>query len=412
MMGYRYSVNFLYLNFIALSVVFSALGGFGGSFQLSRILLIPILMLVIFRWVTKSSIYLRGIKLSLQIFVMTLITLGWVSLIWSIDRVTSLGYLLTLMVNLSPLAILIYASDKKIQYLQWIVPRAWLIAAIAVIPFGFYELITGSHFDFSVDERGGIGADILPFASGLHGNFNNFSLYLLFCLWGIFFIKRSSETHRYLNIFFKVMTVLAILIILAMNTSRGVIFAVIILLIAQSLLIFQGKSIIGFISLIIIVCGGMVFYSDDNLFMRYLFLKFSDFSYDFQADEGRWNILMAGISGLISTYGLGGGAGTSSILLAKNAQTPIPNPHNLVLEWVLDFGIFGLFILIWFVVTVWNFSNKLPNRNHALLIKIFIVLMPIFGVVQSHILGYTYFWLMLFTIVLQSISVRNSANYS
>ncbi len=380
---------------ILLAVVALALGGMGDSFQASRLFLLTLLPVVLIRLRLSPEILWRNYSAQLLCFSSMLLLLGVATLIWSIDRILSIGYLIVLAINLLPLVSLALMTDRERIWLREKLPKAWLFAAAAVLPLAVYEITTGNHFALGLQERG--GGSLLPFASGLHGNYNDFSIFLLMCLFGMCHMNwiTASPRWQWLAVVVGAMTVMVILF----NTSRGVIISVIVLLIfrfAHVLFSNRGLSVLASLALGVGIVGGAI--ADDYfaVYQQYFILRFSNFSNDLESHEGRLLIFYAGLNGIISTFGLGVGAGASSAYLATESFLPIPNPHNLVLEWGMNFGIPGFFLLAWFLFRTWVSSRNVVKSNRQV-IYAFILLMPIYGLTQSHLTGFTYFWLALLT---------------
>lgn len=326
-----------------------------------------------------------------------LLLLGGATLIWSIDKILSIGYLIVLAVNLLPLVSVALMTDCERTWFQEKTPKAWILAAVGVLPLAFYEITTGNHFALGLEERGGGTFSILPFASGLHGNYNDFSIFLLMCLFGICHMNTSTASPWWRR--FAVVVGTLIVIVILFNASRGVILSLLgLLLIRFAHEIFSKRGIAALASIVLAIgiVGGTADGVEEALLLQYLMLKFSDFSNDLENDEGRLVIASAGLDRIIATLGLGVGAGASSAYLATVSSVGIPNPHNLILEWGMNFGVFGLVLLASFLVRTWTASRNVVKSNRQV-IYAFILLMPVYGVVQSHLTGYTYFWLALLT---------------
>lgn len=382
---------------ITLAVVALSLGGLGGNVQLSRFFLIALLPVILIRCSRIAKINIRDDSFYQLMFPILLMLIGVLSLAWSVGKLKSLGYLLVMLINLLPLIMLALMSRTESANLRQQLPKAWLLAALVMLPVALYELTTGDHFSLGLEQRGADSFNILPFASGLHGNFNDFSLFLVLCAFGICLMDRKSSSFAWRVYSFTGLTLIAGVV--TINGSRGAILTLAILLIARFCKIIFSKA--GVLVLLIGVLGcGVISASavlDENVLVQYLLLKFTDFSNDLENDEGRYNIALAGVEGVMAYLGLGVGAGASSLYLGSVRSVVIPNPHNLFLELGLNFGIPGLALFLWFLTRMWRSASRLPIDGGRPVIICFIFLMPIFGLIQSHLTGYTYFWLALAT---------------
>jgi O-antigen ligase len=382
---------------ILIAVMALALGGIGGSLQPSRVFLLTLLPVILIKLRHAREIPWRHYSARLVFFSFMLLLLGFVTLIWSIDRILSIGYLIVLAINLLPLVSLALMTDHERTWLREKIPKAWLLSATGVLPLALYEITTGNHFELGLQERGGGTFSILPFASGLHGNYNDFSIFLLMCLFGICHMNASTASPWWRR--FAVVIGTFIVMVILFNASRGAIFALLGLLVfrfARELFSKRGLAALASIVLATAIVGGTADGDEDAHLQQYLMLKLSDYSNDLEGDEGRLAIASAGLDGIIETLGLGVGAGASSAYLATKSSVVIPNPHNLILEWGMNFGVFGLVMLAWFLLCTWTASRNVVKSSRQV-IYIFILLMPLCGVAQSHLTGYTYFWLALLT---------------
>jgi len=380
------------------SIVALALGGIGGSFQLSRILLLLLLPLIIIRFPLILKLNFLKYNSQIKLFALLLWSISLISVIWSIDRLVTLEYTLVLFVNLIPLLMVGLLSDIEILQIRKYIPIAWGIAATIVIPLASYEIVTGNHFMLDGHARGGGISQFVPFAAGFFGNLNNLSLFLFFCLFGISFYTTEKNDGSWLKWSLLVIWLLGLTIIL-LNAGRGAILsiaclAVIVFLPRVKVFNIAGLFLFGYLFYIVANDFEII---DFSMYVDYFILRFTDFGADVGNNDGRWTILVAGLDGLYSTLGFGVGAGASSEYLATIPHLLIPNAHNIFLEWALSFGLIGVFLFFWYLLRTVIAARVIINQTHRRLIFGFVLVMPIFGVVQSLLLGYTYFWLALAT---------------
>lgn len=400
---------------IALSIVFLSLGGVGGSLQPSRILLaatFPILLIrVLNSFYRGEFINLRGLRFSSLLFAFSIFSLGFLSILWTVDLQKTISFLAVLFINLIPIALICVINDDELAFLKKLIPASWLISSILCVVLSIYELLTGNHFYLSLQERGGGEViNALPFAAGFHGNFNDFSLFLFYCLTGIL-LSQSNDLdlkNNFSNNFFRFFIIFSIVFIVVVNGSRGAIIAVSFVVFYYFLRSYGLRFVFYFMPF----C--LAFYmlfkplrDYVELLFYFLIFKFSDFSNDLESSEGRMALLSAGISGVNDSYGLGVGAGASTTFFSSQALVSIPNPHNLLLEWLLNFGFLGLFILLSFLLKVVINSFTGSTGRSRFVVQGFILSLPIWGLVQSHLIGFTYFWLILFSCLITVIKFRN-----
>jgi O-antigen ligase len=324
----------------------------------------------------------------------------------------SLFFVVVLLINLIPILFIFVINNEELKLLKNFLPKAWLIAGFIVSLFSGYELITQNHFPGSLQERGGGDfVNALPYAAGFHGNYNDFSLFLFFCIAGMLLKENSSFKNEIKLIFFaKWALVFFIFIVILLNGSRAAIVSISFLL-SYYFIRTNSLGFVYFLTSLLLILYFVFLSAMDYLNMIFMFLelKFTDFSSDLNSDGGRLALINAGIKGILETYGAGVGAGASTAFFANSSTVVIPNPHNLILEWVLNFGILGLFIFFMFFLKILvNATNKSLGLSRFI-VQAVIITLPIWGVIQSHLLGFTYFWLVLFTIIVFVLRENNSA---
>ena len=382
---------------ISAAVVALAFGGVGGSLQISRIVCILILPFALARLLSFTS----KVKFQTEtlVFIFLLMIISLTSIVWSIDKASTMQYLVVMMINLIPLLMIALLTPGEAENLRQLLPRAWLLAGVAVLPLAIYELTTGNHFALGFEERGGgTMVNLLPFASGVHGNYNDFSLFLVLCIFGTCFAKNNKSDINKRAQYFKYSIIALISMVVVINSSRAAILCLAAILFARFVLPLRKGHFISIFILVAIFAGFSIsLWDNDSLLLKFLQLKFTDFSNDFEASEGRLAILISGLKGFFDSFGLGVGAGASSSYLATDKAILIPNPHNLLLEWALNFGLIGFCLLLWFMSRMWSASKKNNNDINRRLNYAAILILPLLGVIQSHLTGYTYFWLMLST---------------
>lgn len=333
-----------------------------------------------------------------------LVLAATLSIAWSTDALLSTGYVLVLIVNLVPVAYVASAPIGEAKKLVCIIGFGWFAALLFTLPVAYFEIATGQHFSFSLESRGGGPlAEMLPYASVFFGNFNDYSLYITLCISILLislFNPQLSEQWKKKGITLIILS----LIPLVPNASRGSLIVTVILLLYTVLSNFRIRHFISSMLLVFLALA-VVWASSvqaENPLIQYLSLKFTDFSNDISAESGRIAILQASTIALSNSHWVGFGAGAYASYLEQHFPNIIPNPHNLFVEVALNFGLAGLFLFIAYtsLLVLKSIQIRAHFRQEATLIMLCLLLLPVLGVVQSHLTGYTYFWLWLASIVL------------
>lgn len=388
---------------ISLSIVALALGGVGGSFQPSRMIILLMLPWLLVKLLKKFNLPIQKFSCQIILFCTVTFFLGILSIAWSIDRPTSFGALVVMLINMTPLVAIGLMSNDNLSALKRYLPIAWAVSAFLTLPLAFFELYTGNHFFLEHHERGGGISYLVPFAAGLNGNLNNYSLYLIFCFFGLSFFSFKNEVSKKKKYLIALLGVV-IAVVIIINSGRATILTLFGLLFFRFEFYSNWKAIILAIisSLMVVKLFEFEGFFNLSILSEFLFLKFTDFSNDLEDQQGRGAILLAGMNGIMSSFGLGVGVGASTIYLDAIERVYIPNTHNLLLEWTLSFGILGLISFIcFFITTILAVKNNIES-SHRILIYSFVILTPLYGLAQSHLIGFTYFWLALATMATYS----------
>lgn len=377
------------------AIALLGLGGLGGSLQPSRLLSICLLPFVLMNLSMRLGRRGGGLDGATVALVASLVVLAVLSIGWSYLPLQSAGYSVVLCVNTLPLLYVASLRPERRAQLAPLMAAAWLLALVSTLPPAFYELATGNHFAFALEGRGaGELVPLIPFASVFFGNFNDYSLFLTLCV--TMLLALTADTgRRWFNALVALAIALAVVVLL-FNSSRGAMgttFAVLLIRIAVSIGVLR--------TVMLIAAGGIAMaalldLSDSPVLLLVMF-KFTDVTDDLTNDDGRIAIMLASLQGLADSYGLGLGADAYTEYFTKYFPNIIPNPHNLVLELALNFSVLGLLIYAIHALGLLrrlyrSYANHDITRTACALRSAPILLLPLMGVVQSHLTGYTYFW--------------------
>lgn len=394
--------NYLY----CFMIVGTLAGGLGGSFQPARILAAGIGFCALFfaRGMDVPGSVLR----QALVMVLTFVFFGIVSLSWSPDVLGGVG--LVLAVALGGLTILgvsrLDLGPSGVRLLVW----AWVAAVALSMPIAFYEILAGVHFQYALDGRnlGGVLDMELPFAAIFFGNYNDFSTWLSLAFpitMAAFFVERKV----YLRIFIALVNVL-LCVIIFINTSRGCL-AYISLVILFYFIKYPTFRIYG---AIFAVAASPVIVSllGDGIFDIYTTAVYK-FQIASEIDESyiqRSGLLYTGFSALLGSLGLGIGAGGFEEYIADTDPYLIPNPHNILLEIGVNFGIIPLVLFIALFIRLFFISIRPNSIYHFFRLPVMLATfaVPIVGIVPSQAIGYIYWWVWLGTILaMASIKVNS-----
>lgn len=378
-----------------LAICLLGLGGIGGSLQPSRLLSICLLPFVLNNLLTRRRGPGAGMDGPTALLSGMLVLLATFSIAWSYSMTTTAGYIVVLCINLLPV---LYVATLTAERRAQLVPAmlsGWAICLAITLPIAFYEFATDDHFMYAIEGRGSGGfIGLLPYASVFFGNFNDYSMFVTLCVTLVLSLSAGAAALRWR--FVLVSLVFLGLAVLVINSSRGALGTALVVLFIRLIISFGPWRLLATL-VVAALAVAPVFLNDDIPLAALIAFKFTDISDDLENDDGRLAIMNASLQGIIDSYGLGLGADGYSFYFRTYFPNIIPNPHNLFLELALNFGLLGLAVFVAHLVTLLRRFHVQYSRAHitggtfALRIGP-LLLLPLMGVVQSHLTGYTYFW--------------------
>lgn len=364
-------------------IVSLALGGLGGSLQPSRLIILGGVALAVIR--QRHLVFMRDAR-PLYVTYAGIITLGLLTLPLSSNVAAGLGLIVTVAIGMA--AVLLVRSVPTLEGAR-LVRGAWTYALLATLPIAVYEIYSGTHFAFALEERnvaGGIGE--LPYASVFFGNYNNYSTFICLAypmLLGAL-LERVSVPRR----LFLLAGLALCLAVTLVNTSR-----IAMLFLAVSTVVALASGVRGSrIWLLLSGVGVFFMVRASGLTWQYLQLRLAnDLSADASASE-RVGLIQASVDGLIGSFGFGLGPGGFVGFVENRYPSLIPNPHNLLLELAVNFSVLAAVLFLGLLAFL--FVRTLRNREltAGLRIPVLVTLpfVPLIGALNSLAVGYTYWW--------------------
>ena len=382
---------------LRVAIVLLALGGLGGSLQPSRIVLMAIgapslAMLMAPRWSFSARVEAGAMLMGLS-----LLLLGALSLIWSPAKGDGAGLWAAVAVGLLALPIAFmcktdWASARQLR-------DAWSWAIALTIPLALFELVTGEHFAYALEERN-LGGDFgaTPFASAFFGNYNNYCTFICLALPMMLGTFESSlgRTSRW----FWGCCIALTYCILAINTNRLSLIFSVLLLIYYLVTRKSWRWPFVFLALAVGTVEWLGYFSEEiNAILQLAALKFDAIGAGDESVDERAAIIVAGLQQLQDSFGMGFGVGSFEYHLRLDHPGLIPNAHNLVIELATNFGGIAalgfLLFLAQLFVEAWR--GILPPDLRAIPLMT-LPFVPAIGAINSQAVGYTYWWLWLATI--------------
>ena len=295
-------------------------------------------------------------------------------------------------------------NEDDILWIEFII---YLIFNFLII-FAFCEIITGKHLHTSAfyDANSGFFMyNNYKLATGFMYNVNDFSA-LLTCLSPILLVKRWG-IGRYIT--------LAGLIIVNLINDASICNMALLVSLTYVFLIIKGKNAVVtsikralFIAIVVffimyIVSLGVYGLSEQKGILGAVSNQVINYKNSSGSLFVRFNVYKEAIKGWIDSGFFGvGPKGFSKYFIENVNTTNIINPHALLLEILLEYGIVVFTIFAVLIILMFRESNKLYkkymlvcNNYEYLVIMAFIVVYLIASFAPSAFIGYSYQWLLL-----------------
>ena len=357
-----------------------SLGGIGGSFQPSRLILLLALTLLLAG--SGSVALVRGAGPVYSAY-LAILTLGVITLPLTEDLAAGVSLIVT--VALGMCAVLLVDRRPMVADARR-VRDAWSSGLLVTLPFATYEIVTGNHFAFALEQRHA-GAEIgeLPFASIFFGNYNNYSTYTCLAypmLLGAL-LDKSSVVRRLMLLCGAAVCVAVTLI----NTSR---IAMLFVAFATVASVFSGHRR-SRLWLVALGAGAFLGVRASGFNWQYAQQRLTS---GLLVDEQRLGLTIAGIDALTRTFGLGLGPGGFVAFIEGHYPQLIPNPHNILMEFAVNFSLLSAFVFVallgFLFIRTARHPALPPSVRFPLLVTIPFV--PLIGSINSLAVGYTYWW--------------------
>ena len=356
------------------------LGGIGGSYQPSR--LIILLGLAVLATNPRGVVLVRSAG-PVYLAYVSIIMLGVMTLPLTPNFTAGVSLIVT--VALGMCAVLLITREPTIGDARR-VRDAWAIGLLVTLVFAVYEIVTGKHFAFALEGRNA-GGDIgdLPYSSVFFGNYNDYSTYICLAypmLLGALLEKASIARRSTLLLASAVCVAVTVI-----NTSR---IAMVFVAVASLFAALAGKrrNIFWLLALSVGVLEGVRASGFDWQYARYRLTT------GLLVDDQRSGLIGAGVDALIRTFGFGLGPAGFVTFAERRYPHLIPNPHNMLIEFAVNFTLLSAVAFVallgfLFVRAARNSALPMSVRFPALVTLPFI---PLIGSMSSSAVGYTYWW--------------------
>ena len=411
-----YQKNNFYDYFIILIIVSTIIGTVQVGF-ISHTLVIGLLCLPLSILELISS-YKQGKVHSIVLFMIIWILYALISAVWSPKSEYILSEIWNLLWNITIFIGLFYASKKANNTLQSFL-IGWRMLLFLTLFIAAWEITTDSHipkfgdFNEGATIDTGTGLKHRIFAAVTYKNLNSYVTLLCmafpYLAYGLFILEKQ---------WLSIIVLIGSILVLIVNSSRGGLMCLAIDVIVFALIYrkqqFAHKKLVTSFVLIAIV---YFIYSYGMFFAEQAIGRLSAYgAEDIMSDVGRWDVWRMGIEFCINSFGFGCGVGSMQPMYASTGFW-LHFSHNMVIEFILQYGIWLFIPLGIMLLKNWIFLIKEKDVNNQLLGWMLMLSFIPLAIIDDSYIPHAYTWLWLvsqFTIVrfLQNefIQLENNAH--
>ncbi|WP_282016605.1 O-antigen ligase family protein [Marinifilum flexuosum] len=333
------------------------------------------------------------------IFLYSVLSIFWTPNFEEVVKFTLLVQPINLLLLLSVIIAGKYANDPLKS-----ITKGWILFFIFSCVFGLYEIIFDQHLPTSLQQSGEFVKDgdfvlIRRFASFTYGNYNTFVTVISMGLPMIFASSLFTKCGKTKALNFFLLPLVSYILI--MNGSRGGILCFILNLF---FFLYYKKIFSIKFFIVLLILGGVISVLLVNVNLDFLLYRIAS-GQIFQGST-RVEIISVCVEVIKDYYFLGTGFGSMNYIL-KQYMAPIPAAHNMIFEFVLEYG------LLTFIIIITHFSLKISNikttcKFSRYVLSITLLTFPVYTVINSVYLVYSFVWVWLGTaIVLFNVKKEN-----
>lgn len=401
------SVNKLSFNkydwYIILIIGSLAFGKIGGAFQVIRLISIFLLPFNIHAAIIgREKYYFKNANL----FAFCFFLYGLISLTWSVDYFNAKIELVYIFLSMNIIYSLTRFAKKANHTIESLI-RGWSLFMLLTLPIAIWELTSSNHL-YTLDHLSSLvesgrllNGVVEKFAGATFGNPNEYNTVISILLPYLFLnILLCNNNKQYL---FSVGLLLLTIMVPIINSSRGSILAIFIDVTIFFYFYYKrfGRRnkllIFGTICLVIgivILYGNILF---DQLIERSEVVNALE-------DDGRMRMIYRGLDLFVDSdfWGIGP-MGYSSTFLT--------GPHNLFVEFLIEYGIYLFFFACFVLGSVLYRLYKLTRGTYFVYIPIsFVCSFPFISVINSDYLGNAFLWVAIGSLYVMYIGVLKRAD--
>lgn len=393
----------IYDHLIICMIALLAFGNVGGALQPIRIFFISCIPFTLIYFLIRP---IERKKIQYEKFFFLFWAL-WavVSLLWVENTDNSIKSLLYLSVNFSILFTIIYLSNKANNPQESII-WGWTLLLLLTFPIAIFELLFNIHLpSIYHDSQMEMHYDTIinrSFASVTFGNLNGYNVVLCY----VFPFVLGAIAHKQLfkkktTLFITLTSLVALLII--WNGSRAAALSLITGLLLFYIYYPRGKGHTGMPIITISLVIGAIFFLVFKDTFQVILVRFQEQGFE---DTGRIENITSGFDALINSSLLGVGVGNYETIMEEKYRLTYINPHNMLLEIAVQYGIF---VFLGFLIFLFRILRRAQNniKENKALIFVGLGILPFAMIIDSAYLLSSSMW-----VFLSSLYIFSAARYN
>lgn len=393
----------IYDHLIICMIALLAFGNVGGALQPIRIFFISCIPFTLIYFLIRPG---EREKIQYEKFFFLFWAL-WavVSLLWVENTDNSIKNLLYLSVNFSILFTIIYLSNKANNPQESII-WGWTLLLLLTFPIAIFELLFNIHlpstYHDSMTEMHYNTITNRSFASVTFGNLNGYNIVLCY----VFPFVSGAIAHKQLFkkktiLFITLASLVALLII--WNGSRAAVLSLITGLVLFYIYYPKEKEHTGMIIITISLVIGAIFLLMSKDTFQVILVRFQEQGFQ---DVGRTENISSGFDALLNSSLLGVGVGNYETVMEEKYGLTYINPHNMLLEIAVQYGIF---VFLGFLIFLFRILRRAQNniKENKALILVGLGMLPFAMIIDSAYLLSSSMW-----VFLSSLYIFSAARYN
>lgn len=321
------------------------------------------------------------------------IILASFSVFWTPSPFWKKDYFLLLIHSITFLDIIILSRKARSPFSS--LSSGWMVAFFLTSLIALWEISSGQHLSTAREEEevvtNSLGESFeMIYATVTFYNLNTYCYFITFAY--PFILYNLSIARNKKSYIFSLILLLLAIYFLFTNGSRGALFSILIMSIMYLIIILWKSSTKAkiYMFLTIVIVGFVIVFWWESIFDYFLFRIEGKNAFE---DNARLELWQSSWELFLDSKGLGQGVGSmiKAMQISGNSYY-IYYSHNMLLELLLEYGIF---ILPFFLYFLWLLLKKTLNMNNAsrkMLLLGSLFSFPFYSVINSENIRLTFIW--------------------